>query len=98
MCLDVCPPAGVPREELEDAVRRTTVWARRQREAPRASGQLVFGITQGASDPELRRRSLEEITALEFDGYALETYVGADYQVGWPRLKYNAHDLIPDLH
>ena len=22
----------------------------------------------------------------QFDGYALETYVGADYQVGWPRL------------
>src|SRR5687768_3823718 len=27
MCLDVCPPAGVPREELVEAVRRTTHWA-----------------------------------------------------------------------
>jgi queuine tRNA-ribosyltransferase len=80
MCLDVCPPAGVPREELEDAVRRTTVWARRQREAPRAPGQLVFGITQGASDPELRHRSLEEITSLDFDGYAL-----GGLSVGEPR-------------
>ena len=34
-------------------------------------GQLLFGITQGAADPELRRRSIEEITALDFDGYAL---------------------------
>jgi len=80
MCLDVCPPAGVPRQELEDAVRRTTLWARRQREAPRAPGQLVFGITQGASDPELRRRSLEEITGLDFDGYAL-----GGLSVGEPR-------------
>ena len=33
MCLDVCP-AGVERHELEEAVRRTTDWARRQRAAP----------------------------------------------------------------
>lgn len=71
MSLDVCPPAGVPRAELEEAVRRTTLWAERQLAQPRAPGQLVFGITQGASDPELRRRSIEEITALPFDGYAL---------------------------
>jgi queuine tRNA-ribosyltransferase len=71
MCLDVCPPAGAPREELEEAVRRTSVWATRQREAPRADGQLVFGISQGGIDAELRERSIAEITALGFDGYAL---------------------------
>ena len=80
MCLDVCPPAGVPRAELEEAVRRTTLWAQRQVVADRAPGQLVFGITQGASDRELRRRSLEEITALDFDGYAL-----GGLSVGEPR-------------
>src|SRR5207244_5812641 len=30
MCLDICLPAGVPRPELEEAVRRTTLWAERQ--------------------------------------------------------------------
>jgi queuine tRNA-ribosyltransferase len=80
MCLDVCPPAGVTREELEEAVRRTTLWAKRQRVADRAAGQLVFGITQGASDPELRRRSIAEITELDFDGYAL-----GGLSVGEPR-------------
>ena len=71
MALDICPPAGVPRAELADAVRRTTLWAERQRRAPRGDGQLVFGIAQGGADAELRRRSLEEIVALDFDGYAL---------------------------
>jgi queuine tRNA-ribosyltransferase len=71
MCLDICPPAGVPRPELEEAVRRTTLWAARQREAERAPGQLVFGISQGAADRELRERSIEEIGALGFDGNAL---------------------------
>ena len=40
-----------------EAVRLTTLWAQRQREAERAPGQLLFGIAQGGSDPELRRRS-----------------------------------------
>jgi queuine tRNA-ribosyltransferase len=71
MCLDVVPPPGTPRRELEDAVRRTTVWARRQRDAERAPGQLLFGISQGGADRELRRRSVEEIAELGFDGHAL---------------------------
>ena len=71
MCLDVCAPAGGTPDELAEAVRLTTLWAARQREAPRAPGQLLFGIAQGATDPELRRRSIEEIVALDFDGHAL---------------------------
>jgi hypothetical protein len=29
----------------------------------------------------------------QIDGYAVETYVGADYQVGWPRLAKGRHTL-----
>jgi queuine tRNA-ribosyltransferase len=71
MCLDVCPPANVARPQLAEATRLTSLWAARQRAAPRAEGQLVFGIAQGGADPELRRRSIEEIVALDFDGNAL---------------------------
>ena len=71
MCLDVCLPAGGSRRELERAVRITAQWAERQVDAPRAPGQLRFGITQGGTDLELRRHSLDEICALPFDGFAL---------------------------
>jgi queuine tRNA-ribosyltransferase len=71
MCLDICLPAGAARREHEDAVRRTTLWAREQRSAPRAAGQLRFGIAQGGADAELRRRSIDEIAELDFDGNAL---------------------------
>jgi queuine tRNA-ribosyltransferase len=71
MCLDVCLPAAASASELERAVRLTTDWARRQADAPRANGQLRFGITQGATDAALRTRSIEEVTALAFDGFAL---------------------------
>ena len=71
MCLDVCAPAGAPRASW----KRPSAGRRSGRSAsvdePRAEGQLRFGITQGAADPELRRRSIEEISALGFDGVAL---------------------------
>jgi queuine tRNA-ribosyltransferase len=71
MCLDVCLPAGAPQPELERAVHVTTRWAERQVDEPRAPGQLRFGIAQGGTDAELRRRSIAEITGLPFDGFAL---------------------------
>jgi queuine tRNA-ribosyltransferase len=89
MCLDVCPPADAPRPAIEEAVRLTTHWAERQRASDRVSGQLLFGITQGSTDVELRSRSIEEITSLDFDGYALGGLaIGEDRElmfetVGW---------------
>ena len=71
MCLDICLPAGASRSELEEAVRRTTLWAQRQRDLPRAPGQLRFAITQGGLDLELRERSSSELVALDFDAYAI---------------------------
>jgi queuine tRNA-ribosyltransferase len=71
MCLDVCPPADVSRPELELAMETTTRWAERQLSAPRADGQLLFAVAQGGTDHDLRRRSIEELAALEFDGLAL---------------------------
>jgi queuine tRNA-ribosyltransferase len=71
MCLDICLPADASRPALAQAAATTTRWAERQFAAPRAEGQLLFGIAQGGADPELRRRSVEEIAALGFDGHAL---------------------------
>jgi len=39
MAFDECPPAGVSPAQLARAVRRTTLWARRSRQAPHAGGQ-----------------------------------------------------------
>ena len=71
MCLDICLPADASRPALAEAAETTTRWAERQLAAPRAEGQLLFGIAQGGADPDLRRRSVEEISALGFDGHAL---------------------------
>ena len=96
MCLDVCPPPGIGRRELEVAVARTTAWAQRQRAAARAPGQLLFGIVQGGTDPELRRRSLDEVGALDFEGYALGGLsVGEDREAMLETVEWSA-PLLPE--
>jgi queuine tRNA-ribosyltransferase len=95
MCLDVCPPADVPQEDLEIATATTTAWARRQLAAPRAPGQLLFAVTQGGIDGDLRRRSIEELAALDFDGLALGGLsVGEDRDVMLETVAWSA-PLLP---
>jgi queuine tRNA-ribosyltransferase len=97
MCLDAVPPADAPRPALDEAVRLTTLWAARQRSAERASGQLVFGIAQGGTDLALRTRSIDEITALDFDGYALGGLaIGEDRRLMFETVGWAAPLLPPD--
>jgi queuine tRNA-ribosyltransferase len=96
MCLDVCPPADVPREALEVATATTTAWARRQLRSPRADGQLLFAVSQGGTDADLRRRSIEELAALEFDGLALGGLsVGEDRETMLDAVAWSAPLLPP---
>lgn len=71
MILDQCPPYPAERDEVEDAVRRTTLWAKRSQEAHINSEQAVFAIVQGGVYQDLRERSAEELLELDFDGYAI---------------------------
>ncbi len=71
MVLDECVAYPCGRPEVEEAVRRTTAWARRCRAASRRQEGGLFGIVQGGMFPDLRRRSAEEIGALDFPGYAI---------------------------
>lgn len=71
MVFDECPAHDAPAKEQRLAVERTIRWAKECREQPRAEGQLVFGICQGGSNPELREQCAKAIVALDFDGYAI---------------------------
>ena len=96
MCLDICSPAGVAQNELEEAVRRTTAWAKRQRDLPRAPGQLRFAITQGGLDGELRRRSSEELVELDFDGYAVGGLSVGEHRAPMFEATTEAAALLPE--
>ncbi len=71
MPIDVCAPGGSDRDGVAQAVELTTRWAERCRAAQTRRDQMLFGIVQGGTFPDLREASAEQITALDFPGYAL---------------------------
>jgi len=74
MCLDQCIPYPATAAQAEQALARTSLWAGQCRVAwQRASrpANALFGIVQGGMFPALRRRSSEELVALDFPGYAV---------------------------
>ena len=85
MCLDHMPLAGATRSEALFSLNRTTEWAKlckqehqklkqeinNKQNNKNKCNQLLFGIAQGSIYPDLRQRSIKEITDIGFDGYAL---------------------------
>jgi queuine tRNA-ribosyltransferase len=71
MALDVCVKLPASANEIEAAVRRTTLWAERAAAARSRKETLLFGIVQGGLDENARARSAKEVVALDLPGYAI---------------------------
>lgn len=79
LVLDEFPGYPFEYEKTKKAVERTTRWAKRAKEEflrlkkrkQINPGQMLLGIVQGASFPDLREKSAKEIRAFDFDGYAI---------------------------
>ncbi len=95
MVLDDCPPAGAEREVVEDATRRTTLWAGRCMEARTRDDQQLWAITQGGVVDDLRARSTEELVAMGFDGYGIGGLsIGEPVEEMW-RVIDGSIDILP---
>ena len=97
--LDHCVQYPCERAEAEEALERTTRWAERAKREFEKRGTvpfgdspllrtLLFGIVQGATYPELRKRSAQQLTGIGFDGYCL-----GGFSVGEPKILMN--ELLP---
>lgn len=73
MVLDNFAGYPAPREADERALEITHLWARRARERFLSTNKdnFQFAIVQGGLHTDLREQSLEELTAIGFDGYAV---------------------------
>jgi queuine tRNA-ribosyltransferase len=71
MVFDECPPYPCDKDYACKAVHRTLDWAAICREAPRAEGQLCFGIAQGSVFSDLREECAKALVEMDFDGYAI---------------------------
>jgi len=71
MCLDDVPRHDDDQKTILEKTERTHRWALRCKTHHNKKGQLLFGIAQGGNDPKLRKKSIEYISSLGFDGIAL---------------------------
>ena len=77
MVLDECPSADVSEEYARESNELTIRWAERARErfeatAPRyGHEQMLFGIVQGVTYPDVRRESARRLVRMDFPGYAI---------------------------
>lgn len=71
MAFDECTPYPATFEQALKSLEITARWERMSREQPLNDGQLRFGIVQGSTFDELRKRSAKSIVDIGFDGYAI---------------------------
>ena len=71
MCFDECTPYPATETEAAKSMRMSLRWAKRSKEAHGDSPSALFGIIQGGMYEHLRDESLEGLTNIDFDGYAI---------------------------
>jgi len=93
MIFDECTPYPATEEEARLSMELSLRWARRSREAHGDNPAALFGIVQGGVYPDLRRRSLEGLLEIGFDGYAV-----GGLSVGEPPAdRWRVLDLMAEL-
>lgn len=88
MVLDHFAPHPASRAQDEKALRLTGLWAARARERflKTNRGNFQFGIVQGGLHEDLRERSLRELAAMDFDGYAVGGLSVGESQADFQRI------------
>ncbi len=71
MIFDECTPYPASEPEAATSMRLSLRWAKRSKDAHGESPSALFGIVQGGMYEHLRDESLEGLTEIGFDGYAI---------------------------
>ena len=71
MIFDECTPYPATEDEARKSMELSLRWAARSRVAHGDSPSALFGIVQGGMYPDLRKRSLEGLLEIGFDGLAI---------------------------
>jgi queuine tRNA-ribosyltransferase len=94
--LDICAAYPCTRDAATEAMERTHRWAERALAARERyqSNQTLFGIVQGAFEPELRQQSARFIGNLPFQGLSIGGLsVGEPKAEMWDLLRYVTPEL-----
>lgn len=71
MIFDECTPYPATTQQANDSMQLSLRWAKRSKAAHQGNPNALFGIIQGGMYEELRDVSLNGLTEIGFDGYAI---------------------------
>ena len=71
MIFDECTPYPATTKEARDSMELSLRWAARSKDAHGDNPSALFGIVQGGMYENLREESLQGLTDIGFDGYAI---------------------------
>ena len=71
MVLDECPAYPITKTEAEKSLDMTLRWAERSRKAKTKADLCQFGIVQGGMFEDLRLKSIEHLSNMNFEGYSI---------------------------
>lgn len=71
MIFDECTPYPAEEKEVQKSMELSLRWAKRSKDAHGDNPSALFGIVQGGMFPHLREISLNGLTEIGFDGYAI---------------------------
>lgn len=103
MSLDECLPNPSDKKTVEKSIRRTFDWEKRCLQQFKATEdkygfpQYLYAITQGGIFKDLRRKSIEELSELDFDGNAIGGLaVGEPAEVMYELVDFST-ELLPAI-
>lgn len=71
MIFDECTPYPATEKQAKESMELSLRWAERSKKAHEGNPAALFGIVQGGMYEPLRDRSLQGLTDIGFDGYAI---------------------------
>ncbi len=96
MVLDECPKLTKDKKIISKAINVSTNWAKRcKTEFGNNKAKALFGIAQGGLFKDLRIESIEKLTDIGFDGYAMGGLAVGEKQSDMFKILNDTTDYLP---
>ncbi len=96
MVLDECPKLTTDKKVISNAINVSTEWAKRSKiEFGNSKSKALFGIAQGGLFKDLRIESINKLTEVDFDGYAMGGLAVGEQQSDMFKILNETTDYLP---
>jgi queuine tRNA-ribosyltransferase len=96
MIFDECTPYPASHEESKVSMELSLRWAQRSKDAHEGNLNALFGIVQGGMYEDLREVSINGLTSIGFDGYAIGGLSVGEPKEDMIRILDHTAPLIPE--